>query len=120
MLFLRCLIFELAAVPPQSKEQVNFRDLDDIAGLLLVDDSRTGAAIGVKEPVHVQNVSGGATVENVEVEPTPFSLLLMLYNVTIPQSLDPLTVGIGVKYRPSRRGKIDEHSEVVLECSSKD
>ena len=41
----------------------------------LVDDSRTGAAIGVKEPVHVQKVSGGATIECVEVDPTPFSLL---------------------------------------------
>ena len=73
MPFLRFLIFELAAAPLQSKEQVTFKDLDDIAGLLrTVDDSRTGAAIGVKEPVHVQNVYGGATVEGVEVDPTPF------------------------------------------------
>ena len=43
-----------------------------LASCELVDDSWTGAAIGVKEPVHVQNVSGGATVEGVEVDPTPF------------------------------------------------
>ena len=43
-----------------------------LASCELVDNSRTGAAISVKEPVHVQNVSGGEAVKGVEDDPTPF------------------------------------------------
>ena len=91
-----------------------------LASCELVDDSRTGAAIGVKEPVHVQNFSGGATVEGVEVDPTPFLSSFSALQFPRPPrgspvSLDSLTVGIGVKYLLSRRGELDEHSEVVFE-----
>ena len=47
-----------------------------LASFELVDDSKMRAAIGLKEPMHVQNVSfflpcGGATVRGVEVDPSP-------------------------------------------------
>ena len=64
------------------------------------------------------SLRGGATVEGVEVDPTPF---LSSFNALLsehPASLGPITVGIGVKYQPSRCGELDEHSEVVIERSS--
>ena len=73
-----------------------------LASCELVDDSRTGAAIGVKEPVHLQNVSGGATVDGVEVDPTPFFSSFNALQCDHPASLDPLNVGIGVIYHPKR------------------
>ena len=63
------------------------------------------------------SLRGGATVEGVEVDPTPFFSSFNALQCDHPASLDPLTVGIGVKYHPSRRGELDEHSEVVFEYS---
>ena len=62
------------------------------------------------------SLRGGATVEGVEVDPTPFSFT---FNGHLA-NLDSLIVGIGVKQHPSRRGERSEHSEVIFERSTKE